>query len=55
MLHELGIETGIDLDALLACARRIEGLVHHAVPGQVMKAGPRLKRYPLSAVRRAVG
>lgn len=55
LLHEMGIETGIDLAALVAAAKRVEALVGHPVPGQVMKAGPRLRRYPLDAVRRAVG
>jgi hydroxymethylglutaryl-CoA lyase len=55
LLHEMGIETGIDLDALLEIARGVEPLVGHALAGQVMKAGPRLRRYSMDAVRRAVG
>ncbi|MCC7049744.1 MAG: hydroxymethylglutaryl-CoA lyase [Alphaproteobacteria bacterium] len=55
LLHEMGIETGIDLAALVAAAKRVEALVGHPVPGQVMKAGPRLRRYAIDAVRRAVG
>jgi len=39
MLHEMGIETGIDLDRLIAAARLAEGLLEHSLPGQVMKAG----------------
>lgn len=39
MLHEMGIETGIDLDRLIASARLAEGLLEHSLPGQVMKAG----------------
>src|SRR5215211_7972312 len=39
MLHEMGIATGIDLPALIASARQLEGLLGHQVPGQTIKAG----------------
>jgi len=39
MLHEMGIETGIDLEALIGCARLLEELLERELPGQVMKAG----------------
>ncbi len=39
MLHEMGIETGIDLEALIGCAQLLEELLEHELPGQVMKAG----------------
>jgi hydroxymethylglutaryl-CoA lyase len=39
MLHEMGIATGIDLPALMACARELEVLLGHEVPGQTIKAG----------------
>jgi hydroxymethylglutaryl-CoA lyase len=39
MLEALGYRTGVDLDRLLKCARRLPGLVGHPVPGQVAKAG----------------
>lgn len=55
LLHECGYETGIDLDALCAVARRVEAVVGRTLPGQVMKAGPRLRLTPLEGVRRAVG
>jgi hydroxymethylglutaryl-CoA lyase len=41
MLHEMGVETGIDLDRLLECARLAERILGHELPGQVMKAGKR--------------
>src|SRR4051812_2456501 len=41
MLHEMGIETGVDLDALIACAERMGEILGSELPGQVMKAGPR--------------
>jgi hydroxymethylglutaryl-CoA lyase len=39
MLHEMGIATGVDLPALMACARLLEDLLGHEVPGQTIKAG----------------
>jgi hydroxymethylglutaryl-CoA lyase len=39
LCHELGIETGTDLDALIACARLAEDVVGHPLPGAVMKGG----------------
>ena len=35
----------IDLDALVAVARRVEEVIGRPLPGQVMKAGPRLRSY----------
>lgn len=46
MFEAMGFDTGVDLEALLACARRIPQIVVHDVPGQVMKAGPSTRRYP---------
>lgn len=46
MFEAMGYETGIDLEALLGWARRMPAIVGHAVPGQVMKAGPSTRRYP---------
>jgi hydroxymethylglutaryl-CoA lyase len=39
MCHEMGIETGIDLEALIECARLAEEVVGHPVPGKVMRGG----------------
>jgi hydroxymethylglutaryl-CoA lyase len=39
MCHEMGIETGIDLDALIDAARMAEEIVGHPVPGSVMQGG----------------
>jgi hydroxymethylglutaryl-CoA lyase len=43
MCDEMGIETGIDLEALSECARLAEDVVGHPLPGSVMKGGS-LKR-----------
>ncbi|MES2533885.1 MAG: hydroxymethylglutaryl-CoA lyase [Pseudomonadota bacterium] len=47
MFQAMGCDTGVDLDALLALAAQMPGLVGHAVPGQVLKAGPSSRRYPV--------
>jgi len=39
MLHEMGIPTGVDLPSLIECARMLEELLGHEVPGQTIKAG----------------
>ncbi len=39
MCNELGIKTGVDLDALIECAKLAEDVVGHPLPGSVMKGG----------------
>jgi len=39
MLHEMGIETGIDLDRLIEAARLAEDIVGHPLPGSVKTGG----------------
>ncbi len=41
MLHELGVETGVDLDKLIACARLAGELTGKSLPSHVLKAGRR--------------
>lgn len=41
MLHEMGIETGIDLDKLLATARLAQEIVGGELPSHLLKAGKR--------------
>lgn len=55
LLQESGIETGIDLERLIAVAQEAERAIGRPLPGQVMKAGPRLKLHPLDAVATAKG
>jgi hydroxymethylglutaryl-CoA lyase len=55
MLHELGIETGIDLDALITISQRTERLLGRTLPGQVMKAGTRHKLHDLASATIAAG
>ena len=55
LLHEMGIETGIDLERLCAIARDVETVVGRTLPGQVMKAGHRLQLHALEEVATAEG
>ena len=55
LMHELGIETGIDLEALCAVARKVEAMLGRQLPGQVMKAGPRSRLSGIDCAVRAIG
>jgi len=55
LLHEMGIETGIDLEKLCGVARDVEQIVGRILPGQVMKAGPRLNLSDMDQVETAAG
>jgi len=46
MCEEMGINTGVDLEALIECARLAEDIVGHDLPGKLMRGGA------LSALRR---
>jgi hydroxymethylglutaryl-CoA lyase len=39
MCHEMGIETGVDLERLIECAHLAEDIVGHPLPGKVQRAG----------------
>jgi hydroxymethylglutaryl-CoA lyase len=39
MCEEMGIDTGLDLDKLIECARLAEDIVGHPLPGSVMTGG----------------
>jgi len=55
LLHELGVSTGIDLDALIEVSRRTESVIGRTLPGQVMKAGTLRALHSLDGARRAIG
>src|SRR3954466_11623920 len=44
MLDDMGVQTGVDLEALIACAHQAQDLVGRELPGQVMRSGHRLAR-----------
>lgn len=39
LCEQLGIETGVDLDALIECARMAESIVGHELPGKLTRGG----------------
>jgi hydroxymethylglutaryl-CoA lyase len=43
MLHDMGIDTGVDLEALLEAARLAERIVGRALPSGILRAGPRTR------------
>ena len=49
MAHDMGLRTGLDLEALVALSRTLPALLGHDVPGQVMKAGRTLDLHPTPA------
>ena len=55
LLHEMGIETGIDLRCLMRIATEVEALVGRDLPGQIMKTGPRLDLHSMGEVATAQG
>src|SRR5512134_3613773 len=46
-LHAMGVQTGVDLEGLIAVSRRVEQIVGRSLPGQIIKAGPSTRTYPL--------
>src|SRR3989454_406209 len=46
-LAAMGVETGIDLDRLIAVSRRVQEIIGRALPGQIVKAGKSTRRYPV--------
>jgi hydroxymethylglutaryl-CoA lyase len=46
-LHAMGVATGIDLDRLVDVSRQVERVVGRPLPGQIVKAGPSTRRYPV--------
>jgi hydroxymethylglutaryl-CoA lyase len=53
-LELMGYDTGVDLAMLLQAARRLQELVGHEVPSQIVKAGRRLDLHPLPADLEAI-
>jgi len=46
MFARMGLDTGVDLDHLLAVAGALPDLVGHEVPGAILRAGKADRRYP---------
>ncbi len=47
LLHDMGVDTGIDLAALIEVAELAEELVGRSLPSGVLRAGPRTRLTPL--------
>ncbi|MDG2113174.1 MAG: hydroxymethylglutaryl-CoA lyase [Actinomycetota bacterium] len=47
MVEDLGYDTGIDLDSLMAAGHLAEELVGRQLPSQVLRAGPRTRTVPV--------
>jgi hydroxymethylglutaryl-CoA lyase len=47
LIEELNLDCGVDLAKLIESAKLVEQIIGRTLPGQVMKAGPRLRQYPL--------
>lgn len=43
LFHEMGIDTGVDLDKLIEVSKEVEVIIGRTLPGQLMKAGKRNK------------
>ncbi len=54
MLDAMGYDTGVDLEQLIAISRLLPEIVGHDVPGQVAKAGPYTRLYPVPESVRAL-
>src|SRR5919109_2129910 len=46
-LHAMGVHTGIDLERLVGVSRRVQEIVGRTLPGQIVKAGPSTRKYPV--------
>lgn len=55
MLHEMGIETGVDLDLLIALARRLQEVIPHRLDSSMVRAGKRTDLKPAPKVQQKVG
>jgi len=47
MVEDMGVGTGVDLQAMIDAARVAESVVGRELPSQVLRAGPRTRRTPL--------
>jgi hydroxymethylglutaryl-CoA lyase len=49
MLEDMGVDTGVELEALIDCAHLAQDIVGRELPGQVMRAGPRTETVEVDA------
>jgi hydroxymethylglutaryl-CoA lyase len=46
MVEDMGVATGVDLDAMIDAAAEAERIIGRALPSQVLRAGPRTRTIP---------
>lgn len=47
MLEDMGVRTGVDIEAMIEAAEEAERIVNRTLPSQVLRAGPRSRTIPL--------
>ncbi len=55
MLHEMGVETGIDLDGLIAVAKMVQEVIPHPLDSCMVKAGKRTDLKPAPKGQEKIG
>ncbi len=55
MLHEMGIETGVDLDKLIAVAKMVQEVVPHRLDSAIVRAGKRTDLKPAPKEQQKIG
>jgi hydroxymethylglutaryl-CoA lyase len=55
LLNESGYDTGVDLEKVIEAAKLTQGVIGRELPGQVIKSGPRLRRYDPGLTATAAG
>lgn len=53
MFHDMGLNTGLNLNSLLEASHQVEKLLGYRLPGQVMKAGKTLDLHPLPETQKS--
>jgi len=51
MVEDMGVTTGVDLEAMIDVARQAERLVGRTLPSQVLRAGPRTRTVTATPIR----
>ena len=52
MLDEMGVETGVDLDKMIALATRLREWVGHCTESSILRAGPNSRLVALNSARK---
>lgn len=55
LLNESGYDTGVDLEKMIEAAKLTQEFIGRELPGQVIKSGPRLRRYDPGLTATAAG